>query len=275
MTLSFNHFDDILAYYSQYNEAERLLQGVGKLEFTRTQELIERFIPKSAKLVLDIGGAAGIYSLWLSKQGYEVYLIDPVERHIHQAKKASDKQKKYPIRSMAVGDGRGLPFRDNFADAVLLMGPLYHLIEKESRIKALEEAHRVLKKKGILFAAAISRFASALDGLFQGFLDDPHFSNIVERDLQDGQHRNPTNHTSYFTTAFFHHPDELHTEITGSGFSDVNLLAIEGPGWLLQNFEDHWNDEMRRSRLLEISRKLESEPSVIGASAHIMAIAKK
>lgn len=275
MSFSSNYFDDILSYYSKFNEAERLLQGVGKLEFTRTQELIWRYIQRPGGIVLDIGGAAGIYSLWLSRQGYQVHLIDPVETHIHQAKDASEIQNKYPIRSMTVGDARDLPFGDNFADAVLFMGPLYHIVENESRIRALEEAHRVLKRRGILFAAAISRFASAMAGLFQGLLDDPQFSNIVERDLQDGQHRNPTNHNSYFTTAYFHHPEELYSELIAGGFCHVNVFAIEGPGWLLQNFENHWGDTKKRNRLLEIIRKLESESSLIGISAHVMAIAKK
>src|SRR5204862_445674 len=100
----------------------------------------------------------------------------------------------------------------------LLLGPLYHLTEPSDRLAALREAHRVLRGGGIIFAAAISRFASALDGLVRGFLHDEQFVRIVERDLKDGQHRNPTEHPAYFTTAFFHHPDELRAEVEEAGF---------------------------------------------------------
>src|ERR1051326_3221267 len=74
-----------------------------------------------------------------------------------------------------------------------------------------------------------SSFASALDGLVSGYLNDPEFVRIVQQDLVDGQHRNPTNHPAYFTTAFFHHPDELAAEVAEAGFTLEALLAVEGP----------------------------------------------
>jgi hypothetical protein len=114
-----------------------------------------------------------------------------------------------------------------------------------------------------------------LDGLFSGYLDDPEFAEIVQRDLADGQHRNPNNHPAYFTTAFFHHPEELKVEVEDAGFDCEKILAIEGAGWLLQNFEEHWNEPSRRERLLEAIRWVENEPSILGASAHIIAVAKK
>src|SRR5437773_10269387 len=87
-------------------------------------------------------------------------------------------------------------------DIVLLFGPLYHLVRKKERLKALAEAHRVLKPGGLLFAAAISRFTSALDGSLRGFIRDPGFMKIIIQDLKNGQHRNPSNKPEYFTTSF-------------------------------------------------------------------------
>ena len=71
------------------------------------------------------------------------------------------------------------------------------------------EARRVLKPGGLVFAAAISRFAPLLDGLRGAVFEREEFARIVERDLADGQHRNETGIAAFFTTAFFHEPGEL------------------------------------------------------------------
>jgi hypothetical protein len=115
-----------------------------------------------------------------------------------------------------------------------------------------------------LFAVGISRFASALDGLVRGILSDPEFMHIVQRDLSNGQHRNPTNELSYFTTAFFHHPDELAAEVTEAGFQLEEILPIEGPAALLQDLDERWDDKDQRIQILEALRWLEDDPSILG-----------
>ncbi|BAY20596.1 putative methyltransferase [Calothrix sp. NIES-2100] len=267
--------DEALIHYGIGKEQERLSRGTGVLEFTRTQEIISRYLPPAPAVIFDVGGGSGVYAYWLAQQGYEVHLIDAVPLHIEQARQFAQTQPNYPLASLAVGDARQVNRADDSVDAVLLLGPLYHLIDSKDRIQALREAHRILKSGGLVFAVGISRFASTLDGLLKGFLDDPEFVEIVQQDLIDGQHRNPNNHPAYFTTAFLHHPDELKAEIEAAGLDYLSTLAIEGPGWLLQNFSEHWNEPVRRQRLLEAIRWLETEPSVLGASAHIMAIGRK
>jgi ubiquinone/menaquinone biosynthesis C-methylase UbiE len=226
-------------------------------------------------MILDVGGGAGVYSLWLAREGYEVHLIDAVPLHVEQARQASQAQADHPIASVAVGDARQLNRPDASVDVVLLFGPLYHLTERDDRVTVLRQARRVVRDGGIVLAVGICRFASTLDGLRQGYMDDPEFVGIVQRDLQDGQHRNPANHPTYFTTAFFHHPDELRAEVEEAGLRHERTLPIEGPCWLLQNFDDHWNDPDRRERLLNAIRWLENEPSLLSVSAHLMAVARK
>src|SRR5262249_31913758 len=132
--------------------------------------------------------------------------------------------------------------------AVLLLGPLYHLPEREERLRAWREARRVLRPGRSVFAAGISRFASLLDGLRTGrVFDDPAFAAIVERDLADGQHRNETGELRYFTTAYFHEPDELAEEGEEAGFEGVALHAIEGPGAFLPDFAKRWSDPAHRA----------------------------
>src|SRR5204863_1791505 len=114
--------------------------------------------------IVDVGGAAGAYSLWLAERGYEVHLVDASTRLVDEARRRSAAAPA-PIASLTVGNALRLPQQTASAGAVLVMGPLYHLTAPEDRIGALREGRRVLAPGGLLVGAAISRYASALDGL--------------------------------------------------------------------------------------------------------------
>lgn len=265
----------ILNFYAEADEDSRLRTGWFQLEHARTQELILRHLPPPPTTIIDAGGGSGVYACWLAKLGYEVHLVDVVSKHVAQARAASSLQPAHPLASAEVGDARHLKHPDASARAVLLLGPLYHLIEKEDRLACLREARRVLAPGGMVWAAGISHFASLFDSLTHGFFDDPTFAPIVERDLEDSQHRNPTGDPLYFTDAYFHRPGELSRELLAAGFQVLEILAIEGPGWLARDFDRLWNNPAQRERLLSVARKVEKEPSILGATSHIMAIGKK
>jgi ubiquinone/menaquinone biosynthesis C-methylase UbiE len=267
--------DEIARYYQRGMEAERLSSPFGQLELLRTQEILRRYLPKPPATVLDVGGGPGIYAAWLARLGYEVHLIDPMPLHLEQAHQASQDQPEHPIASISLGDARRLPHSDQSADAVLLFGPLYHLTEREERLTALREARRVLRKDGYVFVVGISRFASTLDGLMSGFLDDPEFVRIVRQDLLDGQHRNPTQTAHYFTNAFLHHPEELRDEVKAASLKLEKILTIEGIAVFLQDLDERWADTGRRDQLLAAVRWLEDDPSVLGITGHLMAVAHR
>jgi ubiquinone/menaquinone biosynthesis C-methylase UbiE len=258
----------ILKYYESGQEAERLESPFSRWEKLRTLDLLDRFLPRPPAVILDVGGAAGAYAFPLAEKGYSVDLIDPVPLHVEQAKQKVSGSQRAP-RSFQVGDARAIPCDDRSADAVLFFGPLYHLTEATDRLKAIREARRVLRAGGVLLAVAISRFASALDGIARGLIRDPGFVGIVEQDLKTGQHRNETANFDYFTTAFFHHPDELRAELIEGGFPNPRLCAIEGPLWMAPESATAGQQE----ELMKTMRALESEATLIGASAHIMGIA--
>jgi ubiquinone/menaquinone biosynthesis C-methylase UbiE len=266
---------EIIGYYLRGDEATRLLKGYGRLEFTRTQELLGRFLPDPPAVILDVGGGSGIYAGPLASRGYEVHLVDAVPLHVEQALQMSTEQPEHPLASVKVGDARNLQHDDDSADAVLLFGPLYHMTERDDRLLALGEARRVLRSGGVIFAVGISRFASTLQGFARGFLDDPEFEALAGRDLVEGQHRNPTEKKGYFTTAYFHHPDEFGDELSTAGLEHERTAAVEGPLWMLQDFDMQWDDPTRRQRMLSFLRHVEEEPSLLGTSAHIMAIGRK
>lgn len=217
----------------------------------------------------------GGQACWLAAQGYQVHLIDITPLHVELAREASARQPKAPLASTEVGDARTLSWKSATADAVIQFGPLYHLTDRADRLPALRETHRVLRPGGILLAAAISRFASALDGLCRGFLKDPQFAEIVRRDLIDGQHRNPTGRPEYFMDTFFHHPDELRDEVAEAGFAAAKVYGVEGPSWLLSDFDSWWDNAEYRERLLELARTVEAEPCLSAVSAHFVAVATR
>lgn len=267
--------DDFLGQYALGFEKDRLAAGAGLLERLRTEEILRRYLPRPPALVLDVGGGPGTYATWLAREGYAVHLVDPVALHVQQAEEASRRQPDAPIAGVHLGDARRLAWGDGSVAAVLLLGPLYHLTSRDDRIRALVEAARVLAPGGITCVAAISRFASLLDGIGRHLLDDADFRSIVDLDLADGQHRNPSGHPDYFTTAFFHRPDELRVEIAEAGLEPAHLLAVEGPAWLLSHLDNDLRHVDRRARLLEALRRIEAEPSMLGASAHLLAVARK
>jgi ubiquinone/menaquinone biosynthesis C-methylase UbiE len=265
---------EILAFYQQFAEHERLGLGAFRLEFARTKEILSRWIGQPPSVVLDIGGGPGAYAAWLAGLGHEVHLIDAVARHIDYAG-TLPAESGGRIASCTVGDARSLDRPDQSADVVLLLGPLYHLIESGDRLAALREARRVLVRGGLLFAGAISRFASVLDGLALDLFRDPAFTEIVANDLAGGVHRNPTGNLQYFTTAYFHRPEELESELAAAGFSDVAVLGLEGPGWLFPDFDERWSDARRREDLLRCARQLEFERSIQAVSAHLLAVGRR
>jgi len=268
--------DKILSFYKRGQEAKRLTSDVrGQLEFVRTQEIIRRYLPAPPAVILDVGGGSGPYACWLAKVGYEVHLVDPVDLHIEQAKEASDRQPKHPIASISLGDARELRFSSMSADAVLLLGPLYHLIDKTDRLLALRETHRVLRSSGVVFAAGISRFASLLSLFLKDRLSDSVFTDMVKHGLETGYHRNPIEDSVWFTEAYLHHPEELSSELIATGFQHQATLSVQGLGWIFEPVEKYWLDADRRGMVLNLIRMVESEPSILGVSRHILAVGEK
>jgi len=265
---------EIAQHYLEGREAERLRAGTGELEFLRTQVILAAALPAPPAVVLDVGGGAGVHAIPLAAKGYAIHLIDPVALHVEQSRAAAAKA-GVTLASAALGDARRLTQDSGAADAVLLLGPLYHLTEREDRVTALREAHRVLKPGGVVCAAGISRFASLIDGVAKGFFADEVFRGIVEGDLESGQHRNPGNHPRYFTTAFFHRPEELAGEARDAGFPDPEILAVEGPVWSAAGFGDAWDTPVQRSALMKFLSAIEREPSIVGASAHFILTARR
>lgn len=261
----------IRAYYDKGKEAARLFgeQPSGPLELARTQELILRFLPEGSLDVLDVGGGPGVYAKWLTELGHRVHLVDPIPLHIEQTRA------EQPEITAEVGDARDLKRPEASSDVVLLLGPLYHLVEREDRLLALREAHRVLRPGGLLFAAAISRFAALIDLLVRlGRLHEPGVFQLVEESVRTGVFPGP-GEAELFTSAYFHLPEDLAPEVEEAGFDSARVVPIEGPGAWIQDFEERWADPARKKVMLDAARLVEDEPDMLAASSHLLAIARK
>ncbi len=265
---------EINSHYGQGVEAGRLASSYGSLELLRTQEILRRFLPDPPATICDVGGGPGVYASWLARLGYEAHLVDAVELHVQQAQEASAAQPETPIASCTQGDARQLAFEENSVDITLLLGPLYHLTDRADRVQALREACRITRPGGLVFVAAISRFASTLDGLFRGFIADSEFQEIAREDLRTGQHRNPNDRDHFFTTAYFHRPEELRIEFASAELTHMQTLAVEGPAGFIQRVMDQWGDPEWRTQVLATIKLIEAEPAILGASPHLLAIGR-
>lgn len=257
-----------IEFYAKGAEKDRL-SGHHLLEKDRTLRMLKKFLPPVPAIILDVGGAAGVYTFPLTEMGYEVHLIDPIPLHVKQAQEYAINCGRQ-LASYSVGDARKIEYNDHYADVVLFFGPLYHLTDPNDRLQALHEAYRVLKPGGLLLAAGISRFAYFMDGVFKATL----YSKFegIEQSLSTGILL-PSSDDKF--SGFLHHPDELREEVQKAGFENVSLRAIEGPVWGKQEIEILQQDPKSWDKLIELLETIETDETIIGASAHIMAVAKR
>ena len=259
-------------YDTAIDEDQRLREGLGRLELARVQEIVRRHLPSAAR-VLDVGGATGVHAEWLLADGHTVHLVDLLEGHVARA---TDRLGEDPRFTATVGDARTLELPDASVDAVLLLGPLYHLTERADRLAVWREASRVVVPGGVVLAMGISRFASLFDGLAQAYLFDPAFRAIVAQDLATGVHQNPTGDPRWFTTAYFHRPDELAAEASEVGLDVRETVGVEGMAHWIKSLApvfDEGADPADREAVLAAARAVEAEPSLLGLSSHLVTVA--
>ena len=236
-----------LAGYNAGVEVGRLHRGLGLIEFARTKEIL------------------------LAELGYEVHLFDLAETHIRMAKEA---EKACHLADAVVADARSIPRGDGTADAILLFGPLYHIVEWEERARCLAECRRLLKPGGKLFTANITCFSTALKytELYdcRPAFDDDAVYDMVAATVRTGLHRGDE-----IGLVYFHRPEELRREVADAGFVDVDLRGVIGPAWIIRNLDEVWDDLVKREAILRIVRLLEKEESLMGFSTHFLSISTK
>lgn len=254
-------------FYNKASEEARLSKGMGVFEFERICELIGLYVLNTS-VIVDVGGGTGRYAEWLSKTGHKVYMVEPVDKHL---KIAQDRSKRLRNKFEVIkGVASELPFRDLFADIVILHGPLYHLQRYEDRLAAICEARRILKKGGVLLGFGISHTASTLAGLFNGLIHKPAFLEMCKSELISGIHNPPDEFPWLLAEAFYHKPSELRGEFETCGLKVDKLFAVEGPIWLDKDFFSNMERPRAKAVLMELLYITENDESLLSLSPHMM-----
>jgi SAM-dependent methyltransferase len=258
---------ELRAHYELGAERDRLAVGGRRLEFIRTTEIVLRRLPAAPAVVADIGGGPGRYALWLAELGYQVEHRDLIPLHVQQL--AAETAGLGKVRT-TVGDARELDLADASVDAVLLLGPLYHLRARPDRVRALAEARRVVRPGGPVFAAALSRWAPRVSGelrerLYEGYPHIRELSGDVERTGVL-----PPLHPGSFS-GFCHRPQQLRRELRAAGLTVADLVSVEGPAFLLGDLSERLDDPVAREVVLDTARAVERVPEMLGIGPHLLA----
>ena len=254
-------------------ERNRLDTPLGIVEFERTKEEIVRYLPQPPATVADIGGGPGAYALWLAQLGYSVVHRDLVPHHVDEMRRSA--AAVGVSIDAGVGDARDVDIPDGSVAAVLLLGPLYHMTRRLDRLRALQEARRILRSGGMVFAAAISRWVPRLHAdvalrLYRELGDLTDELDVLER---TGNMRRPIYPQAF--AGFCHRPRQLRDEITAAGLECLDLMSLEGLAFALPDLEERLASPEDRVVVLNAARKLSRVPELMGLGPHLLAVGRR
>lgn len=260
-------------FYTKASEETRLNKGMGVFEFERVKTLIEKYTSDTSSKIVDVGGGTGKYSEWLAEKGHQVHLVEPISKHLKIAQNRASKLKnKFSVH---LGESRKLKFPDNYADLLILHGPLYHLQNEKDRNLTIQEAKRVVRHKGIVLAFAINYTASTLVGLLNGLLHKKTFFEMCKEELTTGKHNPPQDFPWLLAEAYYHQPKQLIDEFINKEWTYLNIHAVEGMAWLDRDFFVSLSNDKRKKTLLELIEVTENDPYLLPFSPHMMIAAQK
>lgn len=261
--------EELAAYYARGEEAGRLAEPEGLVEFLRTLDVLARVLPPAPATVADIGGGPGRYALHLADAGYDVVHRDLMPHHVeHLASSA------HPLITTDVGDARSLDLDDGSVDAVLLLGPLYHLDARSDRVQALREARRIARPGAPVVAAVISRWAPRLDGILTKRLYETSPSFLQAIDDVEATGTLPAIVDAGFA-AYCHRPEELREECEEAGLRVEGVVGVEGMSFALPDLAERLADPRHRAVLLAGLAAHESVPELLGVSPHLLAVTRR
>lgn len=251
-------------FYSSHNEEERLASKSGQIEFMTTMKYIHEYL-KPGMRVLEIGAGTGRYSLALATEGYQVDAVELAERNLEVFR---SKLKTDISVNLFQGNAMDLSmFADETFDCTLSLGPMYHLFQEESKRQALEEALRVTKRGGMIFAAYCMNEATILQYCFQ--------RETIWEDMDKGLVSEDFHWTSNQNDAFsLMRPEEIEKLTQNYPVQRMKMIASDGAARYMENTVEAMNDETFQL-YFKYHLSICERRDLIGASNHTLDILQK
>ena len=256
-------------YYNKFNEEKRLNSRHGQVEFITSMKYIHKYLEqmevgkaKSEIKILDVGAGTGRYSVPLSEEGYDVTAVELVKHNLSRLKQKGSSVKAYQGNAMKLKR-----FEDNTFDAVLVFGPMYHLHEKEEKLKALSEAKRVVKKGGIIFVAYIMNEFSVITYAFK----EKHIKEGIEKGMLDETYHCTRAANDLYSMVRTEDIEELNRE---AGLVRVQVVAADGAANYIRPFLNAVDEEEFRY-FIDYHLATCERADLLGASGHLVDILHK
>lgn len=260
---------DLELYYNKFNEEKRLDSRHGQVEFITSMKYIHKYLnqmeqekPRRQIKILDVGAATGRYSVPLAEEGYDVTAVELVKHNLARLKAKGSPVKAYQGNAMKLKR-----FEDNSFDLVLVFGPMYHLHEKEEKLKALSEAKRVVRPGGVILVAYIMNEYSVItyafkerhikEGITNGMLDEAYHCTKKANDLYS-----------------FVRTEDIEGLNQKAGLKRLQIVAADGAANYIRPYLNALDEEEFQYFIKYHLSTCERE-DLLGASGHLVDILKK
>lgn len=257
------NYENLVNYYNKFNEDKRLNSRHGIVEFTTSIKYIEKYLNKmNNPKIIDIGAGTGKYSVYLHNKGYDVTAVELVKHNLKEIEKKNKDIKTYLLNATDLKK-----INDNTYDLVILFGPLYHLITKEEKIRAINEAKRVLKKNGIIMIQyCMADYAIIKHGFMENFILEEIKENRITSDFK--LNFKDDDLYSYSTL------DEINELNSICNLERIEIFTPDGPTDYIRNYINTMNDEVF-NKYLDYIYSISNKKELLGASSHLVDIIKK
>ena len=251
---------NIERHYNKHPEDLRLLRRHGIVEFETTMHHLRRFLKPGMQL-LDIGAGTGRYTSALMAEGYDVKAVELVKRNIQVF---LDRE---PTADVVQGDARNMPFIPTAsADVTLLLGPLYHLIGDEEKLKALTEAKRVTKPDGLIFVAYLMNEYSILSYCF----DEDRIGGLLEKGVVDREFHIKAEADELYDYVRI---DDINRLDAAAGLERVTIFSPDGAADYMRTRLNRMSDETF-SLFIEYQKIVSERSDLIGAGSHVVDVVR-
>lgn len=268
-------FDRIREYYKKFDEDNRLINdNSGKLEYEMTMKNLKKHLPETG-VILDLGGATGVYTFPLAQNGYKMYLADLSPDLIEKAREKVTKANTNNIISCDVVNAIDLSIYENEQfDAVLLFGPLYHLLDENERRQCVKEVNRVLKKGGKVFASFIPYLSGSI-AIVDRFFRHPEQVNI--ENLRATFHYGKFNNLDKngFQEGYYPTSNEIEELFEENNFEKITTFSIRGFGYEKEDKLFEIQDKKMFEEIISLIEKSSECKEIIETCGHAMFVGKK